>query len=315
MLRNDQKEIASVSRGFAGRIAIASSIMITMIVGGVCIYVLYASRWDQAGAEFWIPIVSAALSTIVLWFFVRSTSRAKLWPVLALFLLVDFGLYAAYAPIWSQTKPEEIAQSDLARDDGRARSHVQLSVESGEFDPLRFYGIEMATGYDPLINARYKEFSGIDEAGHSHLKSLLSANDRTLDVLNVRHVIAASALANEMRNSTRWREVGNGLFENLHVLPRAWLQRDVEPSNEYDRLRMIRGELEGFSPIQTDFTIRRRAPGLARAGCECRRAINPRPKRNVLAGLARESGWARDDDQARGLRIAWNRARCRISPC
>ena len=150
----------------------------------------------------------------------------------------------------------------LPAGDGRARSHVQLSVESGEFDPLRFYGIEMATGYDPLINARYKEFSGIDEAGHSHLKSLLSANDRTLDVLNVRHVIAAPPFRGEMRNSTRWREVGNGLFENLHVLPRAWLQRDVEPSNEYDRLRMIRGEREGFSPIETAFTIRRRAAGL-----------------------------------------------------
>ena len=115
VLRNDQKEIASISRGFAGRIAIATSILITMIVGGVCLYVRYASRWDQAGAEFWIPIVSAALSIIVLWFFVRSTSRTKLWPVLALFLLLDFGLYAAYAPIWSQTKPEEIGQSDLAR--------------------------------------------------------------------------------------------------------------------------------------------------------------------------------------------------------
>ena len=63
-----------------------------------------------------------------------------------------------------------------------------------------------------------------------------------------------------MRNSTRWREVRPGLFENLHVLPRAWLQRDVEPSNEYDRLRMIRGELQGFLPIEAAFTIRRHSP-------------------------------------------------------
>ena len=190
LLRSDQKDVSRI----VGRIAIGASILITVIVSGICFYILFVARWDLADAEFKVPVLSAAVSSLVLWFFVRSKSRARLWPILALLLIVDFGLYASYAPIWSGTKPEDIAQSnhpELGRDTGTgdARSHIQLSVESGEFDPLRFYGIEMATGYDPLINARYKEFSGIDEAGHSHLKTLLSVNDRTLDVLSVRHVI------------------------------------------------------------------------------------------------------------------------------
>jgi hypothetical protein len=73
------------------------------------------------------------------------------------------------------------------------RYHVALNPTSGEFNPFWFYGAEMVTGYDPVLNERYKIFSGIDEAGRSFISTLLDPRDHTLDLLNVRYVFVPPA--------------------------------------------------------------------------------------------------------------------------
>src|SRR5262249_56121551 len=71
------------------------------------------------------------------------------------------------------------------------RYHILLDPNSGEFSPFWFYGSEMVTGYDPVLSARYKTFSGVDEAGRTFISSLLDPRDQTLDLLNTRYVFAA----------------------------------------------------------------------------------------------------------------------------
>src|SRR5262249_61608474 len=53
-----------------------------------------------------------------------------------------------------------------------------------------FFGHEMATGRDPLIGERYRELTGMNEGSYSKRPSTLDARDRTLDLLNVRYLIA-----------------------------------------------------------------------------------------------------------------------------
>src|SRR6185503_16772268 len=79
---------------------------------------------------------------------------------------------------------------------------------------------------------------------------------RTLDMLNVRYVMVAPTFP-VLKDPVRWRELDTrspvdayrdfAVFENLRVLPRAWLAVRVESLAEYDQLRMIRGEVSGRS--------------------------------------------------------------------
>ncbi len=125
----------------------------------------------------------------------------------------------------------------------------------------------MATGYDPLVNQRYKKFSGIDEAGRSNLLTMLSDRDRTLDLLNVGFVLThrpppiwifGDSQDRQLAFSDRWLELkatdagGARVFENRNSLPRAWLCSRVLIATEDDQLRLIRGEgPDNFDPRVT----------------------------------------------------------------
>ena len=152
----------------------------------------------QAGPEFYMPVLSAACVISALIIFTKTRHRGRWYALLLGVLIIDFNLYATFAAINSppglerqigQTLPPEVIASE--RSEGLLRCHVVLNPAAGEFSPYEFYGHEMATGYDPLMSERYKLFSGIDEAGRSHLPTMLDARDRTLDLLNIRYILVA----------------------------------------------------------------------------------------------------------------------------
>lgn len=228
--------------------------------------------FHQAQAEFYLPMMTTVGAFLLLLFVARPRRPPPWYPLLLIFLLIDFNLYAAFAPVNSSQKPEAFIGLAVPQEiragrseNERWRYHVLLDGASGDFSPDAFYGSEMMTGYDPLINARYKIFSGIDEAGHSYLTSPLDARDQTLDLLSVRYLMVAPArteaqsdwrvkkIRHELSDSTRWRRLSDRsempgwrdfeVYENLRALPRAWLAGEVVPVFEGDQLKTIRGEM------------------------------------------------------------------------
>lgn len=157
---------------------------------------LPAEIFARARMEMILPLGLGLVSACALWRWTGSRSPWR-WslPMLAL-LLVDYYLYAATAPINHQPRLEERlgqafplppATSPLSH--RIARSHLLLTPGQGEFSPYWFAEQQMVTGYDPLLDRRYKSFSGIDEAGHTWLETILLPRDRTLDLLNTRYLI------------------------------------------------------------------------------------------------------------------------------
>jgi hypothetical protein len=152
---------------------------------------------QAAGAEFYLPMIAAVCAMVAIVIFARSQNRDRWFALLLALLIIDYHLYAAFAPITNPDKletlvgtatPKALASKQSERDP--IRYHVTLNPASGEFSPFWFYGVEMVTGYDPVLNERYKTFSGIDEAGRSFISTLLDSQDHTLDLLNVRYVFA-----------------------------------------------------------------------------------------------------------------------------
>jgi hypothetical protein len=108
-----------------------------------------------------------------------------------------------------QSIPPEL----LASDDQHSAFRYHLLLGSGidEFSPYWFAGHEMATGYDPLLNRRYKTFSSVNEAGRSERLAIVEARDRTLDLLNVRYLVVPPNLL-ESPAMNRRVEIGGIAF-------------------------------------------------------------------------------------------------------
>ncbi|MGH9767098.1 MAG: hypothetical protein ACREAB_06645, partial [Blastocatellia bacterium] len=176
---------------------------------------------EQAGAEFYLPVISAACLLGSLVIFTRTRHRARWYSLLLASLIIDFNLYATFAPINNPNKLESLIGRSMppeltARQSEREpiRYHLMLNPTEGEFNPFWFYGHEMATGYDPLMNMRYLNFSGLNADGRSTLPTLLDENDRTLDLLNVKYVLIPAPLP-DVSSAIRGRlEYGGISFAN-----------------------------------------------------------------------------------------------------
>lgn len=230
-----------------------------------------AGFFQKGGPEFYVPMLSAVVLCIALLLFVSAPQRGRWFAVLFVALLGDYHLYAFYGPINNDERHLEARLGRAMPPSLAAQQHLlepfryqqMLNPTTGEFNPFWLYGHELASGYDPILNTRYKTFSGIDEAGRSYLPTLLKAQDRTLDLLNVRYVLVApnflsppvTAAEAGLADAKHWREVPNDssvnwykdmkVYENLRVLPRVWLVNQVQVvANEYDQLRLIRGEVK-----------------------------------------------------------------------
>lgn len=176
---------------------------------------------QSAGAEFYVPIISAFFLLGSLIIFTRAQHRARWYLLLLASLVIDFNLYATFAPINNPDKlesligrsmPPELASRQSEREP--IRYHLMLKSAEGVFNPFWFYGHEMATGYDPLINLRYLTFSGFNEAGRSTNSTLLDQNNRTLDLLNVKYVLISAPLLDVSSATGERLEYGGISFVN-----------------------------------------------------------------------------------------------------
>lgn len=273
-----------------------ASLMLTLLIGIVCgialshrdfLEKILVSLPDLGGLEpgflssaqreFILPFGLAIIATLALWLWLRSVSRARWYlPILTL-LLVDYHFYATNAPITHNARiesqigtavpawlREKVEESRTVSPDRLFRSHLMLTPEDGEFSQFWFAGHPMVTGYDPLLDGRYKNFSGVDEAGRSWLSTMLQSGDRTLDLLNAQYLMVPGRDergADNLDNS-RWREVGSlegespfagyRVFENRQVFPRAWLVQRVKEAWEGDQLKIIRGEMRDSEGVLID---------------------------------------------------------------
>ncbi len=206
LLREESKPIARWAR-----IASASLALICALVGGLVLWRRdWAESWvrslddmnhlppgflQHAGAEFYVPIVASLCGALVIISFARARQRNRWYAILLALLIVDFNLYATFAPINNPAKLETLVgramPASLAANQSERnpiRYHLMLSPATGEFNPFWFYGHEMVNGYDPLLNQQVKDFLGVDEAGRTFNTTMLESPDRTLDLLNVRYV-------------------------------------------------------------------------------------------------------------------------------
>jgi hypothetical protein len=198
------------------QIVSASLAVLTVVIGGIVLWQsdlaerLIRSLPDlshlpqgflqTSGAEFYVPMIAAVSGCLAIVIFSRALKRSRWYLLLLALLIVDYNLYAAFAPIANPDRletligtamPKNLAAKQSEREP--IRYHVMLNAASGEFSPFWFYGSEMIAGYDPVLNERYKTFSGIDEAGRSFISTMLDAQDHTLDILNVRYVLVPPA--------------------------------------------------------------------------------------------------------------------------
>jgi hypothetical protein len=254
--------------------------IVTVMLLLICCVTGIAGVLPDGRAEFIVPVFAAAGGAGVIFIFVRRQNSEWSYGLLLLGMLADLNFYAAFAPINSIPEAGKSFGSAITRQEmhkngvqDKWRYHLWLTQASGEFDPHGFYGHEMVAGYDPLLSARYKTFSGIDEAGRSYRESLLSPDNRTLDLLNVKYLLipesqqsaVSAAMTAGSGENKRWCSVPDKeefgpskvkVFENKGSRPRAWIVHQIEAWHEGDQLKIITGEKrqadgERFDPEKT----------------------------------------------------------------
>ncbi len=228
---------------------------------------LRAGFLDAAGAEFIVPILLAVSALGVILIFTRAHQPSRWYALVLALLLIDFNLYAAFAPIntadsfasLGRDLPEEVSglQRRSAQQQQPFRLHIALAPGPLAFGPFAFYGHEMATGYGPLVSGRYKTITSIDDTGFTLNRNLHDEKNRTLDLLNVRFAVISPLYPQPLANpdsavQPRWLEfpVNWGrsaykearVYENRHAMPRAWLVNRIEASSENEQLELISGE-------------------------------------------------------------------------
>jgi hypothetical protein len=128
----------------------------------------------------------------------------------------------------------------------------------GNVEPV--YGLSSAAGYDFVLMRAFRVAAGLEDETKDHVsltaKGLVNTRNRVLDLLNVKYVIATrfnESLELLRAESQRFREVWSDgtvtVFENLRVLPRAFLvsRKNIEViSDEAAQLARVRDS--GFDP-------------------------------------------------------------------
>lgn len=218
---------------------------------------------NRAGAEFFVPIILALGAMGVIIIFTRASHPSRWYPLVLAVLLLDFNLYAAFAPINTAESlaslggdlPEEITELQQASAQQNNPFRVHLALPSGPlaFSPFAFSGHAMATGYGPLVSVRYKNMTGIDDTGFTQNRSLLNEGNQTLDLLNVRFVAVSPEYPQPSVTKNRWAEFAINWgrsaykesrgYENRRARPRAWLVNRIEVRSESEQLKLIGGEV------------------------------------------------------------------------
>ncbi|MBS2005893.1 MAG: YfhO family protein [Cyanobacteria bacterium SZAS TMP-1] len=112
----------------------------------------------------------------------------------------------------------------------------------------RLWGLESASGYEPLIISKYSKLLNMTEGGFLHVPWIYSGDDRCFDILAIRYATTARGddrlLQLKSAGQANWKKVrdaGNAsIFENVRALPRAWLARSALLMSATDALKVIK---------------------------------------------------------------------------
>ena len=181
-------------------------------------------------------LVVSGLGLGVLWLWVRRPTRAFSLVLTGLIVLevAWFGGFAEWRG--SPTSAAFSFPQSLQPYASELRGSHQRLVSAGLPGPKdsappnrnRLWGIPSASGYGPLVLARYSEFAGVGPYGLVQLEGL-GQDDRSLDLLAVRFLTVPRMMASQLSPGLhrRWQKVGelaeSIVFENSQAMPRMWL--------------------------------------------------------------------------------------------
>jgi hypothetical protein len=206
-------------------------------------------------------------------------------PTLIIFLVVDLSLWGQFAGWRSSPTSQQVFHEPEVVEFLRERQNAQppfrvLTVTPPpdapfylELQPNTYmlHAIPNAAGYDAFGLRRYANFTGgMKEWGELFDPANNLADDRALDLLNVRYLIALRTpdgkiqsgrqLVDENTIADRWTHVAQfgdlHVYENPRPLPRAWLTtKAFAAPNEADTLETIRTaklpDGESWNPADT----------------------------------------------------------------
>jgi hypothetical protein len=229
-----------------------------------------------------VPLAVLVLGAVSLGLWARRPRPATAI-LLGVVVVLDLGSYA-WCCEWRQVI---VTERDLELPPALASFRDELTRTGQRLAPLypfgndllalpnraRLWGLPCALGYSPLALSRYRELTGVDYIGFSSFHAL-KPDDRALDLLAVKYVLAPRDLLNDPQTrilgdaprdlaaAERWRPVGElgaaVVFENRRAMPRAWLACEVVSLETAAMLRVIRtGQLPDgrpFDPAQTVLT-------------------------------------------------------------
>jgi hypothetical protein len=209
--------------------------------------------WWRSPRSFRVLLVLSAILVLLRIFQVLSRRQ---WAVLATVVIaLDVVSFShAYFPFNSPSMifPRAAMFDFLSGQPQPFRVVTLDSANLGNIEPI--YGLSAVGGYDFMLKrlvpltaglGPYRRDSIVFTAG-----GILASNNRILDLLNGKYIVATrfnESLVRMRSQQQRFREIwsdGNvTIFENLHVLPRAFLvpQTGVE---------IVRGEAEQLSRLQ-----------------------------------------------------------------
>ncbi|NPV76744.1 MAG: hypothetical protein HPY59_10270 [Anaerolineae bacterium] len=240
-----EQDFAHYSALWGERFVFAIAAMLVMFAGGL----LWVTGQVHV-AFLWSAILSLVFLTL---FLLRRQERIPpvFWSIaMIVIVVIDLGT-VVFTLV--RFKPAD----DLFSDNIRAARYIQAQNGTHRtYSPsysipqhiAALYGLELADGIDPLQLRDYADFfptaSGVPQAGYSVTLPPYSTGDPEIDnrgylpdakklgLLNVRFVVSSyDILANGLLLRARFG--ATRVYENLFVLPRAWL-RDVGEQGEYD---------------------------------------------------------------------------------
>jgi hypothetical protein len=125
---------------------------------------------------------------------------------------------------------------------------------SGTLDELpnnlcRLWNVPSASGYEPLMLARYGNLLNISEGGFLFPSWQYSASDRSFDLLSIKYATTELGDARleklvDKNGASAWHKVENlgtaCIHENTRLMPRCWLVDQVQKHSESEILKAIK---------------------------------------------------------------------------
>jgi len=234
-----------------------------LVIGGESLNQLYggpAPAWtfDVMRSGLWVPLVLAIFSGGALITWIRCPSgNANRTAVLAVLIadLLYFGLMSAkgFWPSPPPQKAEWMTSLDrlIAEDGSSARMFHPHgnTVRVGNLPGM--FGLASLGGYEGVLFTRYTEFMG-DFTGDGMVRdATLFTAHRALDLLHGKYLVLFQGDAHARLPLSwsglppgRWRLVWEGhgvvIYENLRVLPRAWMVFSADQMTGSQALDIVR---------------------------------------------------------------------------